>query len=133
MSFIDLRRQGAAKQDLRCAARPTIIRGTAIFAQAGTVAAPVLRHRTPHLDTFTLTALFVLLITSVTLARLWLARRQIAHVIGHRDHVPPAFASVISAEAHAKAADYTVAKVRHGMQDLLLGTGVLLVLTLGGG
>jgi STE24 endopeptidase len=85
------------------------------------------------LDTFTLTALFVLLITSVTLARLWLARRQIAHVIGHRDHVPPAFASVISAEAHAKAADYTVAKVRHGMQDLLLGTGVLLVLTLGGG
>lgn len=76
---------------------------------------------------------FVFLVTSVTLARLWLARRQIAHVAAHRDSVPPAFAEAVGSEAHARAADYTVAKTRHGMHELLLGTGLLLVFTVGGG
>ena len=76
---------------------------------------------------------FIVLVTSVTLARLWLARRQIAHVAAHRDAVPPAFAEAVGGEAHARAADYTVAKTRHAMHELLLGTGLLLILTAGGG
>jgi len=84
-------------------------------------------------DTPAITQLFILLITSVTLIRLWLARRQIAHVAAHRDRVPPAFATAVGDEAHARAADYTVAKTRHAMHELLLGTGLLLALTVGGG
>ncbi|MFZ4498143.1 MAG: M48 family metallopeptidase, partial [Burkholderiales bacterium] len=85
------------------------------------------------MDTPAITQLFILLITSVTLIRLWLARRQIAHVAAHRDRVPPAFATAVGDEAHARAADYTVAKTRHAMHELLLGTGLLLALTVGGG
>ena len=85
------------------------------------------------MDTQALTQTFILLITSVTLARLWLARRQIAHVAAHRDRVPPAFATAVGDEAHARAADYTVAKTRHAMHELLLGTGLLLMFTVGGG
>jgi STE24 endopeptidase len=35
---------------------------------------------------------------------------------------PPAFAASISLDAHQKAADYTVARVRLGMIDLFLST-----------
>jgi STE24 endopeptidase len=48
-------------------------------------------------------------------------------VAGAAPDAPCALAS------HQKAADYTVAKARLGMVDLLLGAAVLLALTLGGG
>jgi STE24 endopeptidase len=64
--------------------------------------------------------------------RLWLAARQVRHVRAHRAAVPPAFADSIPLAAHQKAADYTVAKARLGVIDVLLDAVVLLALTLGG-
>ncbi|HEY4636726.1 MAG TPA: M48 family metallopeptidase [Burkholderiales bacterium] len=75
---------------------------------------------------------FLAALAAATLTRLWLARRQVAHVRAHRDAVPPTFADAIPLSAHQKAADYTVAKARLGMLDVLLGAAALLVLTLGG-
>jgi STE24 endopeptidase len=79
-----------------------------------------------------LTWLFLAALAATLLARLWLARRQIAHVRAHRSAVPPGFAEVMPLNAHQKAADYTVAKARLGIVELLAGTLVLLALTLGG-
>ena len=79
-----------------------------------------------------LTWLFLAALCAATLTRIWLAVRQMAHVRAHRDAVPPGFVEVMPLAAHQKAADYTVAKGRVGMVDLLIGTLVLLALTLGG-
>lgn len=76
--------------------------------------------------------LFLLALVLVTLARLWLSRRQLSHVRANRAEVPGDFASQISLEDHQKAADYTVAGTRLGMLDTVLDAGWLLVLTLGG-
>ena len=65
--------------------------------------------------------------------RLWLAMRQIAHVRRHREQIPRAFAGRISPAAHAKAADYTVAKQRQAMLQTVVDAILLLALTLGGG
>ncbi|HZN85575.1 MAG TPA: M48 family metallopeptidase, partial [Burkholderiales bacterium] len=78
------------------------------------------------------TWLFLAALAGATLTRLWLARRQAAHVRAHRDAVPAEFAEVMPLSAHQKAADYTVAKLRLGAADLLVGTAALLALTLGG-
>jgi STE24 endopeptidase len=79
-----------------------------------------------------LTWLFLAALAAMLATRLWLARRQIAHVRAHRSAVPAGFAEVMPLAAHQKAADYTVAKVRLGVAELLAGTAVLLLLTLGG-
>jgi STE24 endopeptidase len=76
--------------------------------------------------------LFLAALAAATLARLWLAARQMRHVRAHRDAVPATFAEAIPLAAHQKAADYTVAKARLGMIDVLLGATVLLALTFGG-
>jgi STE24 endopeptidase len=76
---------------------------------------------------------FLAALAAATLTRCWLARRQIAHVRAHRDAVPPMFAETIPLDAHRKAADYTVAKARFGIVDLLLDALVVLAFTLGGG
>ena len=76
--------------------------------------------------------IFLAALAAATLARLWLAQRQVAHVRAHRDAVPAEFADAIPLSAHQKAADYTVAKARLGMLDVLLGAAVLLAFTLGG-
>lgn len=75
---------------------------------------------------------FLAALAAATLTRLWLARRQIAHVRAHRDAVPPDFAATIPLAAHQKAADYTVAKTRLHVVDTLLDAAVLVALTLGG-
>ena len=67
------------------------------------------------------------------LVQLWLSMRQTRHVAAHRDAVPPAFAGVVSAAEHAKAADYTVARQRFGRVELLFDAVLLLAMTLGGG
>jgi STE24 endopeptidase len=79
-----------------------------------------------------LTWLFLAALAAALATRLWLARRQVAHVRAHRSAVPPGFAAVMPLAAHQKAADYTVAKVRLGIVELVAGTAVLLALTLGG-
>ena len=79
------------------------------------------------------TALFVAALCASIGVRLWLARRQIAHVAAHRDVVPAAFAARIGIAAHRKAADYTVAKQRLSMLHVLVDALLLLAMTLGGG
>ena len=79
-----------------------------------------------------LTWAFVAALAASVATRLWLARRQMRHVRAHRDAVPPAFAASIALPAHQKAADYTVAKVRLQMAEIVLDAVVLLILTLGG-
>jgi len=79
-----------------------------------------------------LTWLFLAALGAASVTRLWLAARQIRHVSAHRDSVPASFAHSIALAAHQKAADYTAAKTRLGMIDLLVGVAVLLVFTLGG-
>lgn len=79
------------------------------------------------------TIVFILVLTLTTLIQLWLARRHVRHIAVNRDQVPEAFAAQIDLSAHQKAADYTCAKVRLSYPSILLGAGLLLLLTLGGG
>ncbi len=79
------------------------------------------------------TALFLVALTGSFAIEYWLSRRQAAHVRTHREQVPEAFRETVSAEAHRKAADYTLDKIRLGDIDRVLGIGVLLLFTLGGG
>jgi STE24 endopeptidase len=79
------------------------------------------------------TWLFLAALVASTATRLWLAARQVRHVRGHRDAVPGLFAEAIPLAAHQKAADYTVAKGRLGVVDLLIDGALVLALTLGGG
>ena len=78
------------------------------------------------------TWVFLIALAAASATRLWLAQRQVRHVRAHRDAVPPTFADAIPLDAHQKAADYTVAKARLGMLDVLIGAALTLVLTLGG-
>ena len=65
--------------------------------------------------------------------KFWLASRQMRHVAAHRDTVPTAFAGTVTAAAHRKAADYTLAKGRFGLFASAVGSAVLLGWTLLGG
>ncbi|MBI5612740.1 MAG: M48 family metallopeptidase [Gammaproteobacteria bacterium] len=76
---------------------------------------------------------FLALLGASLATQLWLARRHLHHVARHRAAVPAAFADKIPLSAHQKAADYTLAKVRFGRIDGLIGAALLVVWTLGGG
>ena len=66
--------------------------------------------------------------------RLWLLARHARHVARHRDRVPADFASLVPPEAHAKAADYTLDKVRVAGFEAVAIDGVLLLgMSVGGG
>ena len=80
-----------------------------------------------------ITLIFLLALVLSLGIQFWLDRRQLSHVLRHRDAVPDAFKERIPLDAHQKAADYTVARTRLGMMELLLGTLLLLIWTLGGG
>jgi STE24 endopeptidase len=79
------------------------------------------------------TALFVVAVLCSFAVRLWLATRQLRHVAQHRAQVPAAFAANVTPQAHQKAADYTLSKVRFGMLRGTLATAMLLAWTLLGG
>ncbi|TDY00004.1 STE24 endopeptidase [Thiohalophilus thiocyanatoxydans] len=81
----------------------------------------------------TVTIIFLLAVVLSLALQLWLGQRQYRFVRQHRDAVPAAFRDHISLEAHQQAADYTLAKLRFGKVELLLGTALLLIWTLGGG
>lgn len=68
-----------------------------------------------------------------TLARLFLASRQMRHIAGHADAVPPDFAASVGLPEHRKAARYSLAKLRFGLLDLALDVVTLLGWTLLGG
>lgn len=78
------------------------------------------------------TTLFLAALALTTLLRLWLAQRHVRHIAAHRDAVPEAFRETISPEAHQRAADYTVAKMRLAMVEVIVGALLVLALTLGG-
>ena len=80
-----------------------------------------------------ITLIFLLALVLSLGIQFWLDRRQLSHVMQHRDAVPDAFKERIPLDAHQKAADYTVARTRLGMVELILGTILLLIWTLGGG
>src|SRR5687767_601813 len=80
-----------------------------------------------------LTLAFALALVAGLIVKFWLATRQIRHVARHRDAVPPAFAQAITLAAHQKAADYTIAKTRFGLLEMVWSAIVLLGWTLLGG
>ncbi len=79
-----------------------------------------------------LSTLFLAALVLTTVLRLWLARRQVCHVAASRGAVPAAFRESITLEAHQRAADYTAAKVRLAMIEVVIGALFVLALTLGG-
>jgi STE24 endopeptidase len=79
-------------------------------------------------------ATFAAFVVAALAWRTWLAVRQARHVALNRERVPPDFAPVIPLEAHRRAADYTLDKLKLGVVESLAIDGVLLIaLTLGGG
>ncbi|MCD8338773.1 MAG: M48 family metallopeptidase [Burkholderiales bacterium] len=64
--------------------------------------------------------------------KFWLDARQIKSVEDHREEVPKAFAKKITLEAHRKAADYTIAKIKFVQKERWVGLAVILIATFGG-
>jgi STE24 endopeptidase len=85
------------------------------------------------LSALAFTYLFVAALALSVAIRFWLATRQIRHVASHRDRVPADFAQRIPIAAHQRAADYTIARVRLGMIESVVGSAVLVAFTLLGG
>jgi len=81
----------------------------------------------------TFSTIFIGFLAVTLLAQLWLARRQIRHVLEHRNSVPDTFRGKITQSAHEKAADYTVTKNRFNMVSESVSAIILLAWTLGGG
>ena len=79
------------------------------------------------------TLAFVTALVLGLLLKFWLASRQVRHVARHRAQVPDAFAAHIALQAHQKAADYTIAKIRFGLLEMALGAALLLGWTVLGG
>ena len=80
-----------------------------------------------------LTVAFVVGLVAHLGVQWWLSWRQVRQVRANRDQVPAAFAEVVTADEHRKAADYTVARQRLGRLETGCDAAILLLLTLGGG
>jgi STE24 endopeptidase len=80
-----------------------------------------------------LTLLFILAVTLGAALELWLLQRQRVSVVRHRNAVPAPFVDSISPAQHARAADYTIAKVYASRISTVIDALVILALTLGGG
>ncbi len=78
-------------------------------------------------------ALFIAMVTLHLLIELWLSARQVRSVRHYRGSVPEHFSTILTLEAHQKAADYTTARQQLGQIEQLYGTVLLLAWTLGGG
>lgn len=79
------------------------------------------------------TLLFVAFLLTDIAVRMWLATRQIRHVVRNRDRVPAEFSHRIGLSSHQRAADYTVARVKLGMLERTYDAILLVCLTLMGG
>ncbi len=76
---------------------------------------------------------FAVVVLLGTGLHLWLIQRQMRHVWQHRGAVPEAFASTVSAQAHLKAAHYTLDKARLAQLGVLFSAALLMAWTLLGG
>lgn len=81
----------------------------------------------------TYTWIFIIPFAITLGVQLWLSLRQASHVKKFRPSVPTEFADKVTLDEHQKAADYTVTKGNFGRFELLLGSALLLLWTLGGG
>lgn len=81
----------------------------------------------------TLTLVFLVFLTVSAGIRLWLASRQRASLVKHRDAVPDLFAGRIPPEAHRKAAEYGLARVRLEQIEVVVAALLTVAWTLGGG
>lgn len=79
------------------------------------------------------TLVFLVALALSTALRIWLDIRHLHHVVANREQVPADFVGRIEPAEHRKAADYTAAKVRLGLIEIVIDVLVLLALTLGGG
>ncbi len=79
------------------------------------------------------TSIFVLSLGVSIVVQWFLVQRHISHIRSNRENVPDAFNDKIPVEAHHKAADYTQAKVKTGLAELIIGSVFLLLWTLAGG
>jgi STE24 endopeptidase len=62
----------------------------------------------------------------------WLDRRQIRWLQGHRESVPPAFTGRITLEEHRRAVDYAIERLRLSVVDSVVGSALTAVLLVGG-
>ncbi len=79
------------------------------------------------------TLLFLAMLALATGVEIYLAWRHLRHVEGHRAAVPADFAQRISLSDHQKAADYTQAKTRLTIVQLIYGALLVYAWTVGGG
>ncbi|MET0065128.1 MAG: M48 family metallopeptidase [Candidatus Thiodiazotropha sp.] len=77
--------------------------------------------------------IFLFFLTLGTIVQVWLLLRHLQHVRLNRGQVPEAFQDKVSLPQHQKAADYTQAKGRLALIEILSGVALLLIWTLGGG
>lgn len=85
------------------------------------------------MSSFGFSVLFVVFFALTMVLRTWLAARHVRHIARHRASVPPEFAPKVALAAHQKAADYTAAKTRFGLIDMLWRGAALIAFTLLGG
>ncbi len=79
------------------------------------------------------TILFLIGLGTSIIVQWFLVLRHIKHISGNRQKVPEDFSDKIPIEAHQKAADYTQAKVKTGLVELIIGSIFLLLWTIAGG
>ncbi len=77
--------------------------------------------------------LFIAFLTLTLVVRFWLASRHIRHVLQNRAAVPADFAEKIPLAAHQKAADYTIARTKLGLLNMMVSGIALICFTLLGG
>ena len=80
-----------------------------------------------------MTALFLALLAASVATRLWLSRRQSAHLAARRTEVPGAFRDAISPEEQANACAYARARLALGRVGTVVSATLLVGWTLGGG
>lgn len=81
----------------------------------------------------TFSIIFIAALTGSIFVQWFLIHRHIKHITAHRGAVPDEFAENIPLESHQKAADYARDKSRYGLKELIFGSIVLALWTLGGG
>ena len=75
---------------------------------------------------------FILFLFGIFVLKYYLDRRQVQSILRNRGAVPLAFAGKISLEAHQKAADYSVERIKFGQLTRITDLGFVLIATFGG-
>ena len=79
------------------------------------------------------TYIFLISLLAGILVQWLLVYKHSSCILKNRSNVPDAFSDKISIEAHQKAADYTRAKVKLGLVELIVGSIIIVLWTIGGG